>query len=120
MAFHDIPKGPLLLRDYGISEAQFIASSHREHKKRHIAKLLTTYPNLPFVLIGDSGQHDPEIYSQIVVDFPDRIHVIYIRDVSQKARATAIREMAHDLRGHEVPLLLVPDTLSAARDAAER
>ena len=40
------------------------------------------YPALPFVLLGDSGQHDPEIYSEVVRENPGRILAIYIRDVS--------------------------------------
>ena len=120
MALHGIPKGPLLLRDFGINGSQFMTSSHHSHKTKHIARLLHTYADLSFVLIGDSGQHDPEIYSQTVADFPGRIRAIYIRDVSQAARATTVRRLADDLNVYEVPMLLAPDTLRAAQDAAVR
>lgn len=39
-----------------------------------------------FILIGDSGQNDPEIYLQVIRDFPGRVKMIYIRDVDPERR----------------------------------
>lgn len=113
-----IPKGPILLRDLGITPTQFIKSSHFEHKLAMIQKVLAVNPQLPFVLIGDSGQHDPEIYSQVLRENPGRILAIYIRDVSEDRRDEAIRELILTASTFSVPMLLVPDTLAAAEHAA--
>jgi phosphatidate phosphatase APP1 len=44
-----------------------------DHKRELIDSMLALYGELPFVFIGDSGQHDPEIYRQIVAEHPRRL-----------------------------------------------
>ena len=57
---HHIPIGPLLfLRDWGLSEEEFLPISHRRHKLGVIRTILDLYDYLPFILIGDSGQQTP-------------------------------------------------------------
>ena len=115
---NDIPAGPLLLRDIGIDADKFIASSHQAHKAAQIARILETYPGLAFVLIGDSGQRDPEIYEQVAHDFPDRVLAIYIRQVASPARGAQVGALARRLQTEGVDLLLVNDSAEAARHAA--
>ena len=64
MEINGIPHGPMFLQDWGIDESTLILASHTEHKLAQIQTLVDYYPELKFVLIGDSGQHDPEIYLQ--------------------------------------------------------
>jgi phosphatidate phosphatase APP1 len=121
MALNHIPAGPLMLRDFGLDESKFIKSSHLDHKRSQIERLLNTYPNLPFILIGDSGQHDPEIYQHIAMQFPHRIRAIYIRDVSpQPLRDDEVRALAEKLNELAIDLVLAEDTLIAAQHAASR
>lgn len=112
-----IPSGPLMLTDYGANENGFLFPGHSTHKMEQITRILNTYPHLPFILIGDSGQHDPEIYRQVVRRFPKRILAVYIRDVSQDKRDAEVRLIGDALQAEAVPLLLVSDTLTAARHA---
>lgn len=118
MRIHDIPAGPLMLRDLGIDETKFITSGHGDHKTAQIARILNTYPDLPFILIGDSGQHDPEIYRDIVKAFPDRIKAAYIRDVSQDARDMEIRTIVDLMQADNVPMVLTENSFIAAEHAA--
>ncbi len=118
MKIHDIPAGPLMLRDLGIDEDKFITSGHGDHKTAQIARILNAYPDLPFVLIGDSGQHDPEIYRAVVKAFPDRIKAIYIRDVSQEAREMEIQTIVDLLQSDNVPMVLTENSFIAAEHAA--
>jgi len=118
MAARGLPSGPLLLRDFGLDSDKLIAGPHERHKFGAISSVLERHADLPFVLIGDSGQHDPEIYRRIVEAYPDRIRAIYIRDVSEDARDAAVRDHVAALEAQGVPMLLVPDTLAAARHAA--
>jgi phosphatidate phosphatase APP1 len=121
MRHHGLPTGPLLLRDYGFA-GRNLRDDHFAHKTKEISQLLDTYPTLPFVLIGDSGQHDPGIYHEIVQRYPGRIRAIYIRDVevgtAVSARDTIVRDFAAATSAAGVPMLLVPDTTTAAVHAA--
>ncbi|NTU83627.1 MAG: DUF2183 domain-containing protein, partial [Chloroflexales bacterium] len=62
MAHHGLPDGPLFLADYGLDREKLIKQRHADHKLAQIEWIAASYPHLPLVLIGDSGQHDPEIY----------------------------------------------------------
>jgi len=116
----DIPVGPLLLRDWGVSEYELLPSGHGLHKRGAIRQILDTYPTLPFILIGDSGQEDPEIYRDVVRDCPGRVLAVYIRNVTPAPpRVGAIRQLAEEVRAAGSTLILSDDTLSAARHAAE-
>lgn len=83
MEYHELPRGPLLLRDIGLRE-----SPPLDHKSEAVRNLLDTYPELPFVLIGDSGERDPDIYLETAQLYPGRVRAIYIRDLGGK-RTTA-------------------------------
>jgi phosphatidate phosphatase APP1 len=120
MNINGIPLGPLFLRDVGLEEDRLIKTGHLEHKMKQIRTILETHPDLPFVLIGDSGQEDPEIYREVVREYPGRIQAIYIRDVTLDDRARAIQVLVEDLRSNNVELVLTPDTVAAASHAAER
>lgn len=117
---NDIPKGPILLRDIGIDPTKFIKESHHEHKPVKIRSVLDTYPHLKFILIGDSGQHDPEIYRQVVKEYPSRILAIYIRDVTKNIRDAEVDIIQEELTGAGVEMLRCPDTAAAARHAVEK
>ncbi|GAB3533277.1 DUF2183 domain-containing protein [Pontibacter brevis] len=120
LELNEIPQGPLLLRDFGIDEKKFLSSDHMSHKYKEIANLLMTYPKLNFILIGDSGQQDAKIYSEVVKNHPGRIMAIYIRDVNIEARTKAVTTIADEMKQDgEVEMLLVKDTAAAAEHAAE-
>ncbi len=114
-----VPKGPILLRDLGLDPSLLSSQSHHTHKLAMIRKVLDVNPQLPFVLIGDSGQQDPEIYAQVVRENPGRIKAIYIRDVSTgQERDEAVNLLIQATRQFDVPMLLVADTVAAAEHAA--
>lgn len=121
LEFQTIPLGPLMLRDWGLSDRGVLPLAHGEHKLGAIRQILDTYPDLPFILIGDSGQEDPEIYRDVVHQYRERIHAVYIRNVSSDpARRRAIGELAEEVRSVGSELMLSDDTLAAAKHAAER
>ncbi|MCX6214090.1 phosphatase domain-containing protein [Spirosoma sp.] len=113
-----IPKGPILLRDLDLSAKLLSSQGHHTHKLSMIRKVLDVNPQLPFVLIGDSGQQDPEIYSQVVRENPGRILAVYIRDVTPDQRDESVRELIRTTQAEKVPMLLVADTVEAAEHAA--
>jgi phosphatidate phosphatase APP1 len=116
---HDIPAGTLMLRDFGLEEDRFILSSHNEHKMEQIERIFSAYPDLPFVLIGDSGQEDPEIYLEAVQRFGTRIRAIYIRQVGSGRREDRAFAAAEKSAALGVEMILVADSAAAARHAVE-
>src|SRR6185436_18710596 len=107
-------------RDWGVSSVDPGEGGHAGHKTRHIQTILELYPTLPFILVGDSGQEDPEIYHQAVHDHPDRVLAVYIRNVNRRPeRIEAIRTLAAEVEKAGSTLILADDTLAAARHAAE-
>jgi phosphatidate phosphatase APP1 len=119
MELHAIPPGPLLLRDLGIDRRKLFERPGVQHKLGCIRPILDCYPEMKFVLIGDSGERDPEIYRQVVRDYPGRILAIYIRRIVVPGRDDQVLELAKEVREEGVPMLLVPDTEAAAVHAAE-
>jgi phosphatidate phosphatase APP1 len=113
---HKIPKGPLMLRDIGLSRDQFIAGSHEDHKLKQINHILDVFQDLSFILIGDSGQKDPQIYLESVKTHPARILAVYIRDVS----GSDLSELASEYLIAGVELILVKDTTEAAAHALSK
>lgn len=116
-----IPTGPLFLRDVGLSR-QYISRQHKmAHKHDAIQQLLDDHADLPFILIGDSGEHDAEIYLDIAQHNPGRVAAIYIRDVTQNQRLDeAVLRAARQAEALDVAMLLVPDTLAAAQHAVKQ
>ncbi len=117
MERHNLPPGPMFLHDYGL--ARFFSTLSHRHKLKPIRWLLETYPSLPFVLIGDSGQRDPELYSEIVRSYPERIAAIFIRDVSSKRRDLSVDNLGAAALAQGVPMHRVADSAAAAEIAAE-
>lgn len=111
-----LPAGPMFLHDYGLMRL-FSALSHR-HKLKPVRWLLETYPHLSFVLIGDSGQKDPELYSEIVQEHPRRIAAILIRDVSSRRRDLVVDSLSESARALGVPMTKVADSAQAAEFVA--
>jgi phosphatidate phosphatase APP1 len=118
--YQGIPRGPFMLRGSRLDQFTFFASIHKEHKMAKIRQILTAFNDLRFILIGDSGQKDAEIYSQVVREFPGRILAVYIRDVSNEERDAAVRAIAGTVHQSGVEMLLVQDTAEAARHAESR
>jgi phosphatidate phosphatase APP1 len=118
LKLHNIPLGALLLKDFG-NHTIFSSGDHASHKISSIELILNEYPHLPFVLIGDSGEQDPEIYREIVGKFPNRIRVIYIRSINTKPeRLAAIDKLITEIAETGCQLVLAPDTEFAAVHAA--
>ena len=116
-----VPKGPISLRDWDVSAASLGSGSRVKYKEKSIREILDTHPQLPFILIGDSGQQDPEVYHAIVRDYPSRILAVYIRNVSQSPeRKSSIEKLSADVLAAGSTLLLADDTFAAASHAAER
>ena len=89
------------------------------HKLKEIRQILEAYPQLPFVLVGDSGQEDPVIYREVVEQYPGRILAIYIRDVLLPERKKIAVDVSQSLLEHKIEMVIVENTVEAAEHAAK-
>jgi phosphatidate phosphatase APP1 len=113
---NNFPKGPILLRNLpnpfkkkGIEE--------KPQKQKEIIDLLKMYPDLPFILIGDSGEHDAGIYIEIAEAFPNRIKAIYLRSVKHEKKMRRIKGLFENYK--TTPTLLVETSAAAEEHAKE-
>lgn len=71
--------GPMFLRDLGLSDTKFITDGHGSHKGASIDHILRATPDLPTILLGDTGQHDAQIYRDVIGRHNDRIIAVGLR-----------------------------------------
>ncbi len=77
------PRGSYSLRNFRTMDSSFIRFflSSMDYKISAISTLIKRYPRHRFILIGDSGEKDPEVYAAIYAKFPDNIEKILIRNI---------------------------------------
>ena len=114
-----VPRGSLYLKDFGVDPGKFIKTGHHAHKLDRIDEVLSLYPDLDAVLVGDSGQADAEIYQRAVARHPGRIRAVLIRDVTADARGREIDLIVRDVEARGVPMRRVESTVEAAEAARE-
>ena len=74
---------------------------------------------MQFVLIGDSGEQDPEIYTEVLRRHPKSVRVIYIRNVNpDPLRIEALDRLIEEVSAAGTQLILAPDSVFAASHAA--
>ena len=117
MDLTQIPHGPMFLQDWGFDQDKFITTAHETHKLAQIQLLFDYYPDLPFVLIGDSGQHDPEIYLQVIRTHGQRVKAAFIRDVTDEPRDRAVNAIGAAALEAGVPFHYVRDSAEALEHA---
>ena len=121
MDLNAIPCGPIFLRDLGLDPGKFIKTAGHGHKLERALALIERYPHLHWVLLGDSGQADAELYAQAARVHPDRIAAIYIRDVDPGTDSpldTGVDGFIERIAGTSVPMLRVRDSRAIAEHAA--
>ncbi|MFG6666846.1 App1 family protein [Halomonas sp. HNIBRBA4712] len=117
-----IPVGPILfLREWGISWRKPWPRKAEAHKRDLIDRMLALYDDMPCILIGDSGQHDPEVYTEVVKAYPGRIKAVYIRRVDKDPkRQEGIERLRDELKGSDCDLVLAADSVLMAEHAYEQ
>lgn len=75
------PPGPLLLTDWGPTHDRLFRSGI-EHKRTNLNRLAAEFPNLKWVLVGDDGQHDENLYAEFVAEHPENVAAVVIRQLS--------------------------------------
>lgn len=121
MELNAIPCGPVFLRDIGTDTGKFLKTPGHGHKLERARQLIERFPKLRWVLLGDSGQADAELYAEAAREFGERIAAIYIRDVDPGTDSrldVAVDAHIERVAGTRVPMLRVQDSFAIAEHAA--
>ncbi|GAB3616984.1 DUF2183 domain-containing protein [Okibacterium endophyticum] len=78
---HLYPAGSLLLTDWGPTHDRLFRSG-RAHKQENLERLATEFPDIRWVLVGDDGQHDEDIYGEFAQKHPQSVAAVAIRQLS--------------------------------------
>lgn len=111
---NDLPVGAFFMTDWGLHEDRWLTRSHRDHKLDAIRKVLSWYPDMPTILIGDSGQHDTAIYIEAALANPGVVTQILIRQVSDDSRIEGLRAEVEKLTNSETRFSFFKDSDEAA------
>jgi phosphatidate phosphatase APP1 len=109
IAHQRLPRGRLLLRRLH----WFGPRPSVPHKQKAIRELLEAYPELPFLLIGDSGELDLALYLEAARAHPGRVPAILIRNVSSAKRREALASLAREDVPEGCRVLVFDDTRRA-------
>lgn len=95
------PFGCLSQRHFYVGDKSFVDffRSSMKYKIQTIENLLQRYPKRKFILIGDSGEKDPEVYLQVARSHPDQVREILIREVYS---GTDLQEAQHAIRWEQI------------------
>jgi hypothetical protein len=86
----DLPQGSIALKSYnGRSFFSALLSDPATRKRANVVDVLDGFPDSKFILIGDSGEQDLELYASIAVERPQQILAVFIRDVHDAELADA-------------------------------
>ncbi len=102
------PGGSLHLRIFSLRKEDRIDffGPSEEYKIETISGLLGSYPSRRFILVGDSGEKDPEVYGNIARSFPGQVLHIFIREIegaaNDEARFNAAWEGVPDAVGRTI------------------
>ena len=120
IALRGFPLGPLLLTDWGPGRGKLFRIGAREHKLGLIRRILAEHPGLALILVGDTGQLDPEIYATAAREHPGRIRAIYVRRTGalNPGRRTEVDALVTEVTAPGVPMLAVDGSVEIAEHAA--
>ena len=110
------PKGAILLRT--VKSIFRKKKDEKTIKQKEIENILKTYTNLKFILIGDAGEYDADIYMDIVKLFPNQIKAIFLRSVNHRKKIKRIQHLIKDYK--EVPFYLIKTSDEAIKKAKEQ
>lgn len=116
------PKGTMSLRHFRLGDQSFwdFFHSSMDYKLNSLRARIQAFPQHQFILIGDSGEKDAEVYAQIYSEFPNKIQTILIREVPNsdmsEARWQAVFAEVPADRWHLLPVEVNADEALALLD----
>ena len=99
-----LPPGALLLTDWGPRPDRWFRSG-QQHKRAELRRLAHDLPGVRWTLVGDTGEHDPQLYREFAQEQPDRVAAVLLRDVPGGRRVERVGG---------VPVVYAPDGAALA------
>ncbi len=91
------PRGVFSLKPFRLTPSrvyEFIKADQLIYKTEVIEGIIRDFPGRKFILVGDSGEKDPEVYSGIARKFPEKILFILIRNAGNlKANSPRLQKI---------------------------
>lgn len=114
---HIYPSGTLLLTDWGPTHDLWFRSG-QEHKVRNLESLARDFPAVKWILIGDDGQHDEDIYARFATSHPDNVRAIAIRELLAPEALLAGGRSHHDRTAdpEQIPWVSAPNGAGLAAE----
>ncbi len=96
-SIHKLPKAVIKLKSIKSGIRDFLSTGRgdHEHKFHKIKDIISFYPDLKYVLLGDDSQHDPKIYERIIKIFPGSVKAVYIRQTGKTEKTKVIEIMTN-------------------------
>ena len=104
------PAGALLLTDWGPTTDAWFRSGP-QHKRTALDRLAGEFPQIRWLLVGDDGQHDEQIYTEFCERHPEQVHAVCIRQLSPGEAVLAGSNLRGRSRrdGSAAPWFYAPD-----------
>jgi len=102
------PSGALLLTDWGPTHDRWFRSG-REHKEASLERLSQEFPDIKWLLVGDDGQHDEEIYGNFNEKHPQNVAAVAIRQLSTSEAVLAGGRSKPEHEDTAAPWVYSPD-----------
>ncbi|MFV8226039.1 App1 family protein [Christiangramia aquimixticola] len=85
---HGLPEAVIKLKNIKTGLRDFLQTGrgNHDHKFIKIKDIISFYPHLQYVLLGDDSQHDPFLYERICKTFPMNVQAIYIRQTGKSPK----------------------------------
>lgn len=99
-----LPSGSMHLKLFRLKDSTPLGRlpSRKRSKRRTIEQILVDFPRRNFLLVGDSGERDPEVYAEVARRHPDRVAGVAIRLVEGKPSRDKVRSRL-DRLGRRLP-----------------
>ena len=104
------PAGALLLTDWGPTHDRWFRSG-REHKASSLERIGQELPGMKWLLVGDDGQHDEQLYGEFAASHPENVAAVAIRQLStsEAVLAGGRSRAADNEQGTGTPWVFAPD-----------
>jgi len=98
--------------------------SSKKSKQDVIIEIIDHFPNRKFVLVGDSGERDPEVYANVAKQRQTQIAGVAIRRVSSRKSKqkieSALKTLAQAVPGDRLRVFTTADEISDLISAGEK
>lgn len=113
------PAGPLLLTDWGPTHDRWFRSG-TDHKRETLVRLAGEFPDMRWLLIGDDGQHDEELYGAFTSSHESNVRAVAIRQLStsEAVLAGGRSKSEEHANASGVPWVYAPDGAGLAEQLA--